>query len=183
MNHPICGDVLPSRSQVADCGTTRSSASWSAKRNSPHVDPILPLFVRPGKGVRQEISSMPGNYQLSTDTLVDEVKAVCDLGIKSFILFGIPEYKDAILVPAPGRRKWNRSAASGALRKRARLERTAGYGRMLREYTDHGHCGILKIAAASSTWTNDATLSNTRTTVRIRSRRGGCDRAKRDDGR
>src|SRR6266487_2158714 len=58
-------------------------------------DLILPLFVRPGKGVRQEIRSMPGNFQLSTDTLVDEVGAARDLGITSFILFGIPEYKDA----------------------------------------------------------------------------------------
>src|SRR5215210_9043725 len=58
-------------------------------------DFILPLFVRPGKGVRQEIGSMPGNFQLSTDTLVDEVGAARDLGIKAFILFGIPEYKDA----------------------------------------------------------------------------------------
>lgn len=58
-------------------------------------DLILPLFVRPGKGVRQEISSMPGNYQLSVDTLIDEVGASRELGIKAFILFGIPEYKDA----------------------------------------------------------------------------------------
>src|SRR5690348_1731311 len=58
-------------------------------------DLILPLFVRPGKGVRQEIGSMPGNFQLSVDTLVDEVGAAHDLGIKAFILFGIPAHKDA----------------------------------------------------------------------------------------
>src|SRR5579871_2228571 len=58
-------------------------------------DLILPLFVRPGKGVRQEISSMPGNYQLSTDTLIEEIGQARELGIKSFILFGIPESKDA----------------------------------------------------------------------------------------
>src|SRR5438093_1099969 len=58
-------------------------------------DLILPLFVRPGKGVRQEIGSMPGNFQLSVDTLTDEVGAARELGIKAFILFGIPEYKDA----------------------------------------------------------------------------------------
>src|SRR5262249_1384072 len=55
-------------------------------------DLILPLFVRPGKGVRQEIGSMPGNYQLSVDTLVDEVGAARELGIKAFMFFGIPEY-------------------------------------------------------------------------------------------
>src|SRR5947209_7819702 len=58
-------------------------------------DLILPLFVRPGKGVRQPIGSMPGNYQLSVDTLVDEVGAARELGIKAFILFGIPAAKDA----------------------------------------------------------------------------------------
>src|SRR5215210_3147322 len=57
-------------------------------------DFILPLFVRPGAGVRQEIASMPGNYQLSPDTLVDEVGAAADLGVKAFILFGIPDRKD-----------------------------------------------------------------------------------------
>src|SRR5438128_3930619 len=51
-------------------------------------DFILPLFVRPGKGVRQEISSMPGNYQLSPDTLVNEVDEALELGIGAFILFG-----------------------------------------------------------------------------------------------
>src|SRR5579885_2377566 len=57
-------------------------------------DLILPLFVRPGRGVRQEIASMPGNYQLSPDTLVDEVGAAAELGVRSFILFGIPARKD-----------------------------------------------------------------------------------------
>ena len=57
-------------------------------------DLILPLFVRPGKGVRQEIGSMPGNFQLSVDTLVDEIGAARELGLKSFMLFGIPEFKD-----------------------------------------------------------------------------------------
>src|SRR5918912_492511 len=58
-------------------------------------DLILPLFVRPGRGVRKEIASMPGNYQLSVDRLVDEVGAALDLGVRAFILFGIPEHKDA----------------------------------------------------------------------------------------
>src|SRR6516225_10154582 len=58
-------------------------------------DLILPLFVRPGRGVRNEIASMPGNYQLSVDRLVDEVGAAADLGVRAFILFGIPQSKDA----------------------------------------------------------------------------------------
>src|SRR5262249_59137762 len=58
-------------------------------------DLVLPLFVRPGRGVRNEIASMPGNYQLSVDTLVDEVGQAVDLGVRSFILFGIPAHNDA----------------------------------------------------------------------------------------
>src|SRR5215471_4107432 len=59
-------------------------------------DLILPLFVRPGKGVRKEIASMPGNYQLSVDTLVETVGAALDQGIAAFMLFGIPAHKDAV---------------------------------------------------------------------------------------
>src|SRR4051794_804756 len=57
-------------------------------------DFVLPLFVKSGSGVRQEIASMPGNFQLSVDTLADEVGSAVELGIKSFILFGIPPRKD-----------------------------------------------------------------------------------------
>src|SRR5260370_39412801 len=58
-------------------------------------DLILPLFVRPGRGIKKEITSMPGNYQLSIDRLIDEVGAGADLGVKAFMLFGIPTHKDA----------------------------------------------------------------------------------------
>ncbi|HEY2784751.1 MAG TPA: porphobilinogen synthase, partial [Fimbriiglobus sp.] len=57
-------------------------------------DFVLPLFVRPGKGIRQEIASMPGNYQLSVDTLIDEIGSAKELGITSFLFFGIPTHKD-----------------------------------------------------------------------------------------
>src|SRR5436305_14947002 len=52
-------------------------------------DFILPLFVRPGRGVKKEIASMPGNYQLSVDRLVEEVGDASELGVGAFILFGI----------------------------------------------------------------------------------------------
>ena len=58
-------------------------------------DLILPLFVRPGRGVKNEIASMPGQFQLSVDRLVDEAGVAFELGIRAFILFGIPETKDA----------------------------------------------------------------------------------------
>src|SRR5262245_937269 len=120
-------------------------------------DFILPLFVRPGKGVRQEIGSMPGNYQLSVDTLVEEIGAVRDLGLKAFMLFGIPEYKDA--------------TGSSALRDEGlvqqairALRKAFGAGVLLIpdecccEYTDHGHCGILHDRGGSPDVDNDATL-------------------------
>src|SRR4051794_38017492 len=55
---------------------------------------ILPLFVCPGEGIRREIGSMPGNFQLSIDELVKEVAEVESLGIGGIILFGLPESKD-----------------------------------------------------------------------------------------
>ena len=59
-------------------------------------DLMMPFFVTHGKGVRREISSMPGNCQLSVDELVKEVKETAALGIPGIILFGLPASKDAI---------------------------------------------------------------------------------------
>src|SRR5438046_4210900 len=58
-------------------------------------DLIFPLFVRPGRGIKKEIASMPGNYQLSVDRLVEEVGSASELGVRAFMLFGIPAHKDA----------------------------------------------------------------------------------------
>ncbi len=55
---------------------------------------VMPLFACPGTKVKNPISSMPGNYQLSVDMLVEECKALYSVGIKSILLFGIPEEKD-----------------------------------------------------------------------------------------
>ncbi|MCK5568985.1 MAG: porphobilinogen synthase, partial [Spirochaetes bacterium] len=59
-------------------------------------DLIYPLFVRPGKNVKNEIKSMPGNYQMSVDQLIVECKKVRELGIPAVMLFGIPEKKDEL---------------------------------------------------------------------------------------
>jgi porphobilinogen synthase len=121
-------------------------------------DLILPLFVRPGKGVRQEIASMPGNYQLSVDTLVEEVGAARELGLKAFMLFGIPEYKDATGSSALR----DEGIVQQALRA---LRKTFGSGVLLIpdecfcEYTDHGHCGILHQRGEALDVDNDATLA------------------------
>jgi len=61
---------------------------------------IYPLFVMPGKGKREEISSMPGVHRISVDQLVREAKECLDVGVRSVILFGLPE-KKAPWVPAP----------------------------------------------------------------------------------
>ena len=105
-------------------------------------DFILPLFVRPGKGVRQAISSMPGHAQLSIDLLVKEVEEVKSLGILGVILFGIPEKKDEMGTEA--------YAEDGIVQKAVRAIKEKVDGIIvvtdvcLCEYTSHGHCGVVK---------------------------------------
>ncbi len=113
---------------------------------------IYPLFVVPGKGVMNEISAMPGCYQLSIDKLVEEAKELYDLGIKSVILFGIPEKKDP-----SGSQAWAKSGivqqAVEALKK-ALPDLLVITDVCLCEYTSHGHCGVL----SGHDVENDATL-------------------------
>jgi porphobilinogen synthase len=121
-------------------------------------DFILPLFVRPGKGVRNEIVSMPGNYQLSPDTLVEEIGSAKDLGVTSFMLFGIPASKDP-----EGRVAL---ADDGIVQSALRTVRKAfGFEVLLMtdecfcEYTTHGHCGPLCEHHGIHDVDNDKTLS------------------------
>jgi len=119
-------------------------------------DLILPLFVRPGRGIRKEIASMPGQYQLSVDRLVDEVGAAVDLGVRAFILFGIPAHKDAT-----GSSAW---AEDGIVQEALRAVRAVHKEVLLVtdecfcEYTDHGHCGVLGEYGRRQDVDNDATL-------------------------
>ena len=122
-------------------------------------DFILPLFVRAGLGIRKEIVSMPGNYQLSVDTLVEEAGKARDLGIKAFILFGIPATKDAV-----GSSSWDEN---GIVHQALRALREAHKDVLLVtdecfcEYTDHGHCGPLcDVGGGRMDVDNDATLPN-----------------------
>ena len=114
---------------------------------------IYPLFVVEGQGVRNEIASMPGVFQLSIDEILKECCELKSLGIKSILLFGIPSLKDSV--------------GSDALSDDGIIARTlraikAEFGSSLLvitdlcfcEYTDHGHCGIL----SESSVNNDATL-------------------------
>ena len=122
-------------------------------------DFILPLFVRPGRGVRNEIASMPGNYQLSVDRLVDEVGAAADLGVRAFILFGIPQSKDAT-----GSSAWQDDGivqqALRALRAAYKQDILLITDECFCEYTDHGHCGTLSDRTGRLDLDNDATLPN-----------------------
>ncbi len=103
---------------------------------------IYPLFVCPGKGVQEEIASMPGNYRWSVDRLVEECREVRDLGVPAVILFGIPESKDETGSGAydPG------GIVQQALiaLKRSVPDLLVICDVCLCEYTSHGHCGIVE---------------------------------------
>src|SRR5690348_8279713 len=120
-------------------------------------DLIFPLFVRPGRGVKKEIPSMPGNYQLSVDRLVDEVGAAVDLGLRAFLLFGIPAHKDATGSSALDDDGIVQQALR-ALRETYRDTVLLLTDECFCEYTDHGHCGVLSEAGGRLDLDNDATL-------------------------
>jgi porphobilinogen synthase len=121
-------------------------------------DLILPLFVRPGHGVKKEIASMPGNHQLSVDRLIEEVGAALELGVRAFILFGIPAHKDATGSSALDPEGIVQQALQ-ALRKSYGPRALLMTDECFCEYTDHGHCGILSEATGRLDLDNDATLS------------------------
>jgi porphobilinogen synthase len=120
-------------------------------------DLILPLFVRPGRGIKKEITSMPGNYQLSIDCLVDEVGAALDLGVRSFIFFGIPTHKDATGSSALDPEGIVQQALR-ALRKQYGDSALLMTDECFCEYADHGHCGVLTETTGRLDLDNDATL-------------------------
>jgi porphobilinogen synthase len=106
-------------------------------------DLIMPLFVRPGDGVKNEISSMPDNYQMSVDVLVEECLDLVKLGVRSIILFGIPEHKDedgTVACQANGIVQ----QALRAIRKVPELDSLYLIVDVCNcEYTTHGHCGTI----------------------------------------
>ena len=103
---------------------------------------VLPLFVCPGTGVRREISSMPGVCNLSIDETTKEVAAAFDAGVRSIILFGLPETKD---LDASGA-----YAEDGIVQRAIRAVRQSSPEMIvmadtcLCEYTSHGHCGVVR---------------------------------------
>jgi porphobilinogen synthase len=117
---------------------------------------ILPLFVRPGQGVKKEIPAMPGNFQMSPDMLADEVAQAVELGLGGIILFGIPDKKDATGSDA--------LSDSGIISQAIRVAKHAAHDFLVItdvcfcEYTDHGHCGPIVQTTGRHDVDNDATL-------------------------
>ncbi|MEJ8547045.1 porphobilinogen synthase [Brevibacillus borstelensis] len=122
----------------------RTSAGMRDLVRENHVrleDLIYPLFVVEGTNVKEEIPSMPGVYHFSLDKLSEELDEIASLGIKSLMMFGVPEHKDAC-----GSEAYN----DNAITQRAIRQIKEAYPDMvviadtcLCQYTDHGHCGVL----------------------------------------
>jgi len=105
-------------------------------------DFVLPLFVCAGSGVRREVSSMPGVFNLSVDEVTSEASSAFDKGVRSVILFGLPESKDELASGA--------YAEDGVVQQAIRAIRNAAPDLVviadtcLCEYTSHGHCGVVR---------------------------------------
>ena len=121
-----------------------------------HLHPsqlVLPLFVRSGSGVRNAIASMPGCCQTSVDELLHDARAARDAGVGAVLLFGIPDRKDAT-----GSAAWDdEGPVQQAVRalKRELPDLVVITDVCMCEYTDHGHCGVLRDGEVQ----NDETLA------------------------
>jgi len=122
----------------------RSAAIRSLVREArlSRDDFVLPLFVCAGKSVRREVSSMPGVFNLSVDEVTEEASSAFDKGVRSVILFGLPETKDELASGA--------YAEDGVVQQAIRAIRAAVPDLVviadtcLCEYTSHGHCGVVR---------------------------------------
>jgi porphobilinogen synthase len=117
-------------------------------------DFIYPLFIRSGEGIKTEVSSMPGVFQMSIDEILKECEVLKKLGIYSIILFGIPDVKDSIGSDSLCEHGIIASAIKTI--KEAHPDIFIVTDLCFCEYTDHGHCGI--IDEVNETVDNDATL-------------------------
>jgi porphobilinogen synthase len=118
---------------------------------------VFPLFACPGKGVRREIASLPGQFHFSVDQLSREAEAVANLGIPAVILFGLPERKDSV-----GSEAWHpEGIVQRAIRaiKKTVPELVVVADCCFCEYTTHGHCGVI-LEKKGGVVDNDATLEN-----------------------
>ena len=130
---------------------------------------ILPFFIRDGRGIAEELPSLPGQVRYSPDTLADGVEAALRKGVRAFILFGVPDYKDA-----EGSGAYD---GDGAVQQALKnVKRSFGNDVCLVtdvclcEYTSHGHCGMVD----GDKIDNDATLPILAKTA-LSHVRAGCD--------
>ena len=120
-----------------------------------HVeDFIYPLFVKSGEGIKKEIGSMPGVFQMSLDEILKECKVLQNMGLNSIILFGIPAVKDSVGSDALCEHGIIASAIKAI--KKEFPDMFVISDLCFCEFTDHGHCGILDME--NETVNNDATL-------------------------
>jgi len=139
----------------------RRNESLRALVRETSVDPgdlIYPLFICPGKGVRNPVSSMPGVFNLSVDQAVVEAEEAARLGIGGLLLFGLPDAKDEQATGA-----WSDDGivqqALHALRKSAAAEKLVLMADVcLCEYTSHGHCGVVVKTGDSFEVDNDPSV-------------------------
>src|SRR5580698_10194817 len=138
----------------------RTEALRSLVRET-HLHPgalIYPLFICPGEGVRREISSMPGVFNLSIDEAVKEAEACAALGLGGLLLFGLPAEKDE-----QGSGAWDPDGivqrGFRALKSVRALDSLVVIADVcLCEYTSHGHCGVVARDGAQYQIENDASV-------------------------
>jgi porphobilinogen synthase len=139
----------------------RTTAPMRALVRETHLHPgalVYPLFLCPGEGVRREVNSMPGVYNVSIDEAVKEAEQAASLGLGGLLLFGLPESKDeqgsgaydAAGITQQGLRALKQTAAAKKLVLIADV--------CLCEYTSHGHCGVVRREGDEFHVDNDATL-------------------------
>jgi len=108
---------------------------------------VYPMFVCPGEGVRKEVRSMPGVFNLSIDEAVKEAREVYGLGVPSIVLFGLPDKKDEVATGAWAENGIVQQATRAIKREVSKLVVMGDV--CLCEYMSHGHCGIVKAAPQS----------------------------------
>lgn len=115
-------------------------------------DLIYPLIVAPGQGVKKEVGSMPGVFQMSVDQVLTEIAEMVGLGLRSVLLFGLPEHKDEIGSEAYHEHGSVQNAIRAIKEQFPQMYIITDV--CMCEYTSHGHCGIIK----GDTVDNDPTL-------------------------
>jgi len=119
-------------------------------------DFMMPIFVAEGEGVQEEITSMPGVYHWSLDTMERELAEIVESGVRSVMVFGVPDHKDALGTSAYD----DNGITQKAIRKMKRLypDLVVAADNCLCQYTDHGHCGVVHETECGTVIDNDESL-------------------------